>query len=130
MNAVARIQSPLEATVATTFDVLAWEMELAAARAILLDSVIGEMTKCLSESHRAAFVEHLHAVDLLAQQLTSLSAFTRRMSQAVPPDVSASVDRALGDITLGALADRMSTAFGGEERGVNDHEDAGEADFF
>jgi hypothetical protein len=120
----------LQASVATTFDVLAWEMELAGARCIFLDSIIGEMMKSIPEDKQAAFVEGMHTVDLLSQQLTSLSAFSRRMSDSVGAEVLAPVGLALGDITLGALADRMSTAFGGEERGINEREEAGDLDLF
>ncbi|MET3665270.1 hypothetical protein [Caulobacter sp. 1776] len=121
---------PLQASMATMLDVLAWEIELAGARCIYLDSMIGKMMKTVPEEQREVLVEGMHTVDLLAQQLTSLSAFARRMSALAPDDVSASVDTALGDITLGALADRMSVAFGGVERGIYDAEDAGDLDLF
>lgn len=121
---------PLQASMATMLDVLAWEIELAGARCIYLDSMIGKMMKTVPESDREMLVEGMHTVDLLAQQLTSLSAFARRMSALAPQDVSASVETALSDITLGALADRMSVAFGGTERGIYDAEDAGDLDLF
>jgi hypothetical protein len=121
--------SVLKATIANTFDVLAWEMELAGARSIYLDSIIGRMINLVPEDRRAEFVESMHTVDLLSQQLTSLSAFTRRMSGDVP-DVSAYVHTALGHITLGALADRMCTALGGEERGIDQGDGAGDLDLF
>jgi hypothetical protein len=130
MNAAAQAEDTLEASVATMFDVLSWEMELAGARCIFLDSVIGEMMKCLPDDKQAEFLESAHTVDLLSQQLTSLSAFARRMSATVASDVSAPVNHALGDMTLGALADRMSTAFGGKDRGINEREDAGDLDLF
>jgi hypothetical protein len=121
--------STLKATIADTLDVLAWEIELAAARSIYLDSVIGQMIGLMPEARKAEFVESMHIVDLLSQQLTGLSAFTRRMSGDVP-DVSAHVHTALGQISLGALADRMCVALGGVERGVNDGEGAGDLDLF
>ncbi|MGR4867148.1 hypothetical protein [Caulobacter sp. LARHSG274] len=130
MNAEVPRETELSASVAMTFDVLAWEMELAGARCIFLDSIIGAMMKAIPEAERGPFVEGMHTVDLLSQQLTSLSAFARRMSDSVPTDVSASVDRALSDITLGALADRMCSALGGEEKDINDREEAGDLDLF
>jgi hypothetical protein len=117
----------LKATIGNTFDVLGWEIELAAARSIYLDSVIGRMIGLLPEERKAEFVESIHVVDLLSQQLTGLSAFTRRMSGEAP-EVSAYVHAALGQISLGAMADRMSTALGGTERGIDDGADAGELD--
>lgn len=122
-------ESALKATIADTLDVLSWEIELAAARCIYLDSVIGQMIGLLPERKRAEFVESMHVVDLLSQQLTGLSAFSRKMSGGVP-DVSAYVDTALDQISLGALADRMSVALGGIEKGVNDGDGAGDLDLF
>lgn len=120
----------LQASVAVTFDVLSWEIELAGARCILLDSIIGEMMKNMPQDKQAGLVEGMHTVDLLSQQLTSLSAFARRMSESVAPEVSASVTRALGEISVGALADRMCVALGGEERDINEREEAGDLDLF
>jgi hypothetical protein len=40
------------------------------------------------------------------------------------------VHTALGQISLGALADRMSVALGGAEKGVNDGDGAGDLDLF
>jgi len=129
-SAIPTPAAPLQASMATMLDVLAWEIELAGARCIYLDSMIGKMMKTVPEGDQQTLVEGMHTVDLLAQQLTSLSAFARRMSALAPDDVSASVDDALDDITLGALADRMSVAFGGTERGIYDAEDAGDLDLF
>ncbi|HEY4029052.1 MAG TPA: hypothetical protein VGM25_01805 [Caulobacteraceae bacterium] len=122
-------ESVLKATVADTLDVLSWEIELAAARSIYLDSVIGQMIGLLPETRKAEFLESMHVVDLLSQQLTGLSAFSRRMSGEVP-DVSAHVSQALDQISLGALADRMSVALGGIEKGLNDGDGAGDLDLF
>ena len=119
--------SALKATIADTLDVLSWEIELAAARSIYLDSVIGQMIGLLPEERKAEFLESMHTVDLLSQQLTGLSAFTRKMSGDVP-DVSAQVHTALGQITLGALADRMCVALGGSEKGLSDGDGAGDLD--
>jgi hypothetical protein len=117
MDGAGMGESALRATIANTFDVLAWEMELAGARSIYLDSVIGRLISLVPEDRQAEFLESIHTVDLLSQQLTSLSAFTRRMSGDVP-DVSAYVHTALEHITLGALADRMCVALGGVERNI------------
>jgi len=121
--------SGLKATMATTLEVLGWEIELAAARSIYLDSVIGRMISLLPEERKAEFVESMHTVDLLSQQLTGLSAFAQRMSGEAP-DVNAFVHKALDQISLGALADRMSVALGGAEKGLNDGDGAGDLDLF
>jgi hypothetical protein len=130
MGVVSLDDDTLEASLATTLDVLAWEVELAAARCIQLDSVVGQMMNLLPIEQQTDFVDSMHMVDLLSQQLTSLSAFARRMSECVPGEFSATVQTALGDITLGALADRMRTALGGEEKGINDRDEAGDLDLF
>lgn len=120
----------LDASVATTLDVLSWEMELATARCMMLDALMGRVMARLPQEDQAQFVEGMHTVDLLSQQLAGLSAFTRKMSDRVPLDLMAQVDEALSGITLGALADRMTTALGGEEKGINDGEAAGDVDLF
>ena len=121
--------SGLKATIANMLEVLGWEIELAAARSIYLDSIVGRMMALMPADRQVEFMEGMHTVDLLSQQLTGLSAFTQRMSGDVP-EVNAYVHTALDRISLGALADRMSVAFGGLERGLNDGDDAGELDLF
>lgn len=115
---------------ASTFDALAWEIELAGARCIALDSLVGALMPTVPPEHREQLMESMQAVDLLAQHLTGLSTFARRMSLSVATDVSAPVEIALSEITLGALADRLSSALGGAERGVDDGQDAGDPDLF
>ena len=100
---------------ATTLDVLAWEIELAGARWNGLGQGVGQTMRALRGGQQGMLIEGLHAVDLLSQHLTNLSAFARTMSADAPAEVTAPVGRAIGDITLGALADRMATAFGAEE---------------
>ena len=124
-----RAQSSVEATVSSTFNVLAWEIELAGARCIFLDTIIGELMQVIPADQRGWLLEGMHAVDLLSQHLTSLSAFAHRMSEDVPAEASAPVARAIADITLGVLADRMFTAFGGEEGGEG-VTDPGDLDLF
>lgn len=99
-------------TVAATLDILSAEIELAGARCLALDRTIGQALDGVPESDRARMIEGLHAIDLLAQHLTSLSAFARAMSQAVPEEYAAPVGAALADITLGDLAGRMAAALG------------------
>lgn len=119
----------LETTVATAFEVLGWEIELAGARCIYLDALIGELMPTMSGDQKTRLLEGLHAVDLLGQHLTSLSAFARRVSAEAPAG-AVGVSAALSEITLGALADRMTTAFGGEEGAADDESDAGDLDLF
>ena len=118
-------------SVSTTLDVLAAEIELAGARCIFLDRVIGEVMDGLSGDHRERLMQGLHGVDLLAQHLTSLSAFARGMSVAVPEGLTAPVNGALSEITLGALAERMNAGLGGsDDEDAGGEHDAGDLDLF
>ena len=130
MSGQVREKAELEASVASTFDVLGWEIELAGARCIFLDALIGELMPTVPPEKRERLMQGMHAVDLLAQQLTSLSAFARRISEDASTKTNVAVTRALADITLGDLANRMATAFGGEEDTVDDRTKAGALDLF
>lgn len=123
-------KAELQSDVATTFDVLSWELELAGARCIFLDTLIGKLLTTVAPEHREQLLEGVQAVDLLSQHLTGLSTFSRQLSQTVVAQEPVSVSAALKSITLGALADRMTTSFGGEEVGLNDGDDAGDLDLF
>lgn len=131
MNApmTSRVFAP---SVTTTLDVLAAEIELAGARCIFLDRIIGDVMDGLPEQERDRLVQGLHAVDLLAQHLTSLSAFARGLSLAVPEDVTAPVEAALSEVTLGALVERMAAGLGRDEALEPDADDAdpGDLDLF
>ena len=120
----------LHSDVATTFDVLSWELELAGARCIFLDTLIGKLLTTVPPEHREQLLEGVQAVDLLSQHLTGLSTFARQLSQTAAAQEPIAVSAALKSITLGALADRMTTSFGGEEAGLNDGDDAGDLDLF
>jgi hypothetical protein len=123
-------KTKLEASVAATFDVVAWELELAGARCIQLDTLVGELLHTMPIEQRERLLEGMHTVDLLSQHLTGLSAFMRRLGEDAPPQATTPVSRALAEVTLGALADRMFTALGGEEEVLIDAPDAGDVDLF
>jgi len=124
-----QVETRLETGMATMLDVLAWEIELAGARCVSLDAIVGELMQTIPVEHRARLIEGMHTVDLLAQHLTSLSAFARKLSEDAPADACVPVADALAGITLGALADRMATAFGAEETADTDA-GAGDLDVF
>ena len=130
MGVQSRAAVEVETSVAATFDVLAWEIELAGARCIFLDTLIGELMPTVPPEKRDRLMQGMHAVDLLSQHLTSLSAFSRRLSQVAPAQACPGVAQALGDITLGDLADRMWTAFGGAEDASDERAEAGDLDLF
>jgi len=129
MDGSGAVSEGLAPSVAVTFDVLAGEIELAGARCIFLDRIIGEVMDRLADGDRERMLQGLHGVDLLAQHLTSLSAFARRMSEAVPPECAAPVGGAISEITLGALAERMVASLGGDADDTDDA-DTGDVDLF
>lgn len=120
----------LHSDVATTYDVMSWELELAGARCIFLDTLIGKLLTTVAPEHRDELLEGIQAVDLLSQHLTGLSTFARQLSQAAVAETQIDVSPALMSITLGALADRMTTSFGGDDAGLGDGDDAGDLDLF
>lgn len=130
MGAQAQTVEVLEASVSSMVGVLAWEIELAGARCMKLDTLVGELMHILPPEHREKLVEGMHTVDLLGQQLTALSTFARNLSGEIPETIMAPVQDTLGEMTLGALADRMFSALGGEEKGLNDGDEAGDLDLF
>lgn len=114
---------------AATLDVLAAEIELAGARCIFLDKVIGEVMDRLADDDRERMMQGLHDVDLLSQHLTSLSAFARSLSMVVPSEFTAPVGDALSEITLGALAERIVAGLGGDDDDAESPE-SGDLDLF
>lgn len=111
-------------------EVLAWEIELAGARCIFLDKMIGQLMQVTPSEHRAELMEGMHVVDLLSQHLTSLSAFGRVAAQTAEAEGTPSVEAALAQITLGDLAVRMRAAFGAAETDPSLEADSGDLDLF
>lgn len=126
--AVMSAGTVLTPRLASTLDVLAAEIELAGARCIYLDEIVGELVDRLAAADRERIVERLQQVDLLSQHLTGLSAFTRSLSLSVPDAVTAPVASALSEITLGALAERIVAGLGGDDGG--EPADSGDLDLF
>ncbi|MBI1197379.1 MAG: hypothetical protein GC203_05910 [Phenylobacterium sp.] len=118
------------ALVATTLEVLAAEIELAAAHSITMDRIVGEVMDQLPEAERNRLTHSLHGVDLLAQHLTSLATFARNLSREVPGESKATVRSALSEITLGALAERMAAGLGGPAPVLAAQAVSGDVDLF
>lgn len=129
MIAQQKTADSLTASVPETFGVLGWEIELAGARCIFLDKMIGELMHSVPPEQREKLLEGMHVVDLLSQHLTCLSSFARKLSEDEPCSKNLKVDAALGEITLGALAERMRTSFGGPED-WSEGADSGDFDLF
>lgn len=129
MIAQQKAADSLTASVPEAFGVLSWEIELAGARCIFLDKMIGELMHSVPPEQREKLLEGMHVVDLLSQHLTCLSSFARKLSEDEPGAKAVKVEAALGEITLGALAERMRTAFGAPEDGA-ESADSGDFDLF
>jgi hypothetical protein len=111
-------------------EIVAGEIELAGARCLFLDSLIGDLMREPSADSHARLHEGLQTVDLLSQHLAGLSTFVRQLSIDTPSGLPAPVSVALGEVTLGALADRLTTSFGWEGGDIDDRADAGDVDLF
>lgn len=111
-------------------EIVAGEIELAGARCLFLDSLIGDLMREPTPDSHARLHEGLQTVDLLSQHLAGLSNFMRRLSMDTPAGLPAEVDTALSEVTLGALADRLTTRFGWEGAEIEDRADAGDVDLF
>ncbi|MGA0599257.1 hypothetical protein ACO2Q3_00970 [Caulobacter sp. KR2-114] len=118
----------LETKTSDLLEALAWEVELAGARCIFLDALIGEFIPAVDMDRRERLVEGLHAVDLLSQHLTGLSAFVRRLAVAGPGE-ALDLTPALSEITLGDLANRLRATLGGGED-ADERAEAGALDLF
>ncbi|WP_296596868.1 hypothetical protein [Phenylobacterium sp.] len=116
-------------SVAITMDVLSGEIELAAARCIRLDKILGEFMDSLPSAERQVLTESLHGVDLLAQHLTGLASFARNVCFASPDGLAVPVEGALASLTLGALAERMAEGLGAPVVEA-EQVDPGEVDLF
>lgn len=129
MSAQKSVEPGLEAALGDMLDVMAWELELAGARCLALEEIVSDLMRTVPVEHRGGLLESLQTVDMLTQHLTSLSAFARKLSEDAPSDAVVPVADALAGITLSAVADRMTTAFGGEE-GPPEQAHSAEPDFF
>lgn len=133
MNAPLKPAGALTPSVAATLEVLAAEIELAGARCMSLDRLMGEVMAGLRPADRVRLLEGMHGVDLLAQHLMGLSAFAREVSAAAPVELTVPVDVALSEITLGALAERIAAGLGAPsapEFEAANESDSGDVDLF
>jgi hypothetical protein len=117
-----------EPRVSASLEVLAHEIELASARALSLDGLMGEVMQGLTAEHRSALLRRMHEADLLTQHLTSLAAFARGLGDAACPTLTVPVESALSAISLGALAERMAAGLNGGA--VSARADSGDVDLF
>jgi hypothetical protein len=98
------------ANIATALAALSEEMSIAAVSCGHLDDALGQILEATPPEHRMAVMQELHMVDMLAQHITAITDFTARLAEAAAAGVHFDVDRALGAITLGTVADRMRDA--------------------
>lgn len=98
--------------VATVFEALSVEMSLAAESCGKLDDVLGQIIELAPPEMRLKVMQEAHMVDHLAQHVTALTDFTRRLVQTASQVDRMAVEDALSVITLGAVAERLRAELG------------------
>ena len=93
-------------------DRLSWEIELAAARCLLIDKVVGEVVENLSFAARAKVLAALQDVDVLHQELQGLAAFSRTLTRGASRRARVSAAEAINAVSLGVLAERLGASMG------------------
>jgi hypothetical protein len=83
------------------------EMSIAAEACGKLDDALGQILQATPPEGRNQVMQELHMVDLLAQHITAVTDFTRRLAQIASTEDRLMIEDALSAITLGAVADRL-----------------------
>ncbi|MDB5445950.1 MAG: hypothetical protein JWQ97_1267 [Phenylobacterium sp.] len=91
---------------------VASELGLAQASCAGLDSTLGRLLDATPAERRGPLMRELHAVDLLNQQIAAVATFLERLSHRAPDVEFIDVGEALGAITLGEVAERLSVGVG------------------
>jgi hypothetical protein len=107
--------SMLNAGQAAMTDVLsavAGELMLAQTTCARLDGALGQLLDSAPADQRGAVMRELHVVDLLNQQIAAVAGFVERISGRLEDGVTIEVGEALGAITLGEVAQRISHGVG------------------
>jgi DNA-binding FrmR family transcriptional regulator len=91
---------------------VAGELVLAQTTCARLDGALGQLLDGAAAEQRGAVMRELHVVDLLNQQIAAVAGFVDRLSNGVGQGVTVEVREALGSITLGEVAQRISLSVG------------------
>jgi hypothetical protein len=85
---------------------LATELAMAQDSCVRLDGAVGKLLAGASPEQRSAVLQELAVVDQLHQHIGALGCFARELA------ADADTERALGTITLGEVARRLSMSLG------------------
>ncbi|HKR88855.1 MAG TPA: hypothetical protein VJS38_11840 [Phenylobacterium sp.] len=100
-----------QAAMTDVLSAVAGELVLAQTTCARLDGALGQLLDAASADQRGAVMRELHVVDLLNQQIAAVAGFVERISGRLQ-DVTVEVADALGAITLGEVAQRISHGVG------------------
>lgn len=117
-----------QAAMTDVLSAVAGELVLAQSTCARLDGALGQLLHAAPADQRGAVMRELHVVDLLNQQIAAVAGFVEHLSGGLEGCVTIEVGEALGAITLGEVAERISLGVGRAPRPVAE---AGEdIDFF
>jgi hypothetical protein len=101
-----------QAAMTDVLSAVAGELMLAQTTCARLDGALGQLLHAAPADQRGAVMRELHVVDLLNQQIAAVAGFVERISGGLEGGVTIAVGEALGAITLGEVAERISLGVG------------------
>ena len=101
-----------QAAMTDVLSAVAGELVLAQTTCARLDGALGQLLNAAPADQRGAVMRELHVVDLLNQQIAAVAGFVERISGRLQDHVTIEVADALGAITLGEVAQRISHGVG------------------
>lgn len=101
-----------QAAMTDVLSAVAGELLLAQTTCARLDGALGQLLNAAPADQRGAVMRELHVVDLLNQQIAAVAGFVERLSGRLEENVTIEVGEALGAITLGEVAQRISHGVG------------------
>ncbi|CAN7341230.1 hypothetical protein LJR219_001904 [Phenylobacterium sp. LjRoot219] len=117
-----------QAAMTDVLSAVAGELLLAQGTCARLDGALGQLLHAAPADQRGAVMQELHAVDQLNQQIAAVAGFVERLSGKLGASVTIDVAEALGTITLGEVAQRISQGVGQAAAPIADVSD--DVDFF
>jgi len=113
----------VQAAMTDVLSAVAGELVLAQSTCARLDGALGQLLHAAAAEQRSAVMRELHVVDLLNQQIAAVAGFVDRLSSGLGQDLTIEVGGALGAITLGEVAQRISHGVGQVAHAVAAHGD-------
>ena len=117
-----------QAAMTDVLSAVAGELMLAQGTCARLDGALGQLLDAAPADQRGAVMRELHVIDLLNQQIAAVAGFVERLSTGLETGMTIQVGEALGAITLGEVAQRISSGVGHAAPEAADTDD--DVDFF